>query len=51
MGELLKQYLRVVKQRTGSVAQVEIMALEKHIKNPPKRTGNNAKNVGVHFDR
>ena len=51
MGELLKQYLRAGGQRTGSLARVEVMALEKHVENPSKRRGNKAKNVGVHSGR
>ena len=51
MGELLKKYFRAGEQRTGSVAQIEVMALEKHIENPSKRRGNKAKKVGVHSGR
>lgn len=51
MGKLLKQYLRAGEQRTESVPQGEVMALEKLIENPPKRRENKAKTVGVHSDR
>lgn len=47
MGELLKQCLRGGEQKTESVVQVELMAPEKHVENPSKRTGNKVKNVGV----
>ena len=51
MEELLKQYLRAGEQRAGSVAQVKVMVLGKHLETPSKRTGNKAKNVGIHSGR